>query len=122
MNLTAKDLTPGERLLLDRRRMPFMTQRAAADSYGVPTHHYIAWEADAEHLKPGAVPRVKLGPLRPHEIALICRRRAGWTQADVGAEIGRSAYWVARMERGEVDPAPLVEYWAAWPSLWAVEA
>lgn len=52
-----------------------------------------------------------LGRLAQHEVCFILRRRAGLTQREVAAQLGRSTRWVTMMEIGE---APIRELWEFW--------
>lgn len=99
------ELTRGDRLCIERRRLG-ETQRQAARRWGVTYHQYSAWECDAE---PG--PAVKIGSVRPHERALVYRRRAKMTQAKVAADLGVCVFTLRKMEQGERDPTDLLAYW-----------
>ena len=106
--LNTRDLTPGERLILDRRREG-MTKAATAAAYGVTLYRYSQWEAGTWSEE---IPTPSLGRLAVHESSHIQRRRAGLSVVDFAKAIGTSAWWVTRMEAGTAPPDRLVEFWA----------
>ncbi len=100
------DLTPAERILIDRRRRK-ETQHEAAKRYAVCLTTYTQWER-------GEVPcphKPPLYQLRAHERCLIQRRRSQITQAEIADKLGRSRRWVTLMERGAVPSMELEEFW-----------
>lgn len=107
--LNAKDLTNGERLLIDRRRSG-ETKAAAAKWYAVSLYRYTQWEADlGDGLKD--VPSPSLGRLAFYEESFVLRRRLGLTLKQFGARIGTSAHWVTRMESGTAPDDRLRDFW-----------
>lgn len=99
--------TRGESLLLERRRKA-ENQLQAAARYGVHVDTYRAWETDE---RPEDVPQYNAGHLKPHEVCLLRRRRAGKTQLEVAAAIGMTRLWVMKMELGEAPIDRLKGYW-----------
>lgn len=102
--------TRGESLLLERRRKA-ENQLEAAARYGVHVDTYRAWETDE---RPKDVPHYNAGHLKPHEVCLLRRRRAGKTQREVAAAIGMTRLWVMKMELGEASIDRLKGYWETW--------
>jgi transcriptional regulator with XRE-family HTH domain len=102
-----RDLTRGERLLLERRRHG-ESQRAAADRHGVSRYRYRRWEADED-----AGPRVALERLRAYERCFLQRRREGLRLAELAHEAGLSRWWLCQMEYGAAPAGRLVRFWAA---------
>lgn len=91
-------LSPGERLLIWRKRAG-MSQHKMAEWHGMSRTHYGKIERDqVEHIL-----MVSLGLILPHEEAMILRRRAGETQKQVAERIGMSRHWVSKMETGQTD-------------------
>lgn len=107
MLVKASQLTRGSKLWLERRRRK-ENQTQAAKRHKVKVLEYRAWEQDK--LKG---PVVKVGKLLPYEQCALRRREEEFTIAELADEVGCCRYWVHRMERGEVDPQPLLDYWAA---------
>lgn len=99
--------TRGESLLLERRRKA-ENQLEAAARYGVHVDTYRAWETDE---RPEDVPHYNAGHMKPHEVCLLRRRRAGLTQREVAAAIGMTRLWVMKMELGEASIDRLKGYW-----------
>lgn len=93
------DLTPGEKLLINRRRVG-MSQSDAAAKHGVPWGVYGRWERDQETSR--RVPRVAVGRLKLHEQCMVARLRKGYSQRDLAKRLKLSTFWVRRMERGEI--------------------
>lgn len=106
MNLS--DLSAGEKLTLERRRVG-RSQREAAAAYGVSLYRYRAWEEDRE----GDQPTVHLGRLRPWERCYILRCRAGIPLKDAPARMGVTRWWLCQMEYGRAPLSPaLLQFWA----------
>jgi len=105
--LTSKELTDGEKLFLDRRRLG-ESQSVAAERVGTSLFNYRRLEK-APELSSGKQP--KLGRITKAESCVIYRRRSGMTTQAVADAVGYCRWWVFRMENGQVDPAPLLEYW-----------
>ena len=106
--LQASKLSPGQKLLIYRRRLG-ETQEEAASRLGMPESSYCCAELDRAHGWKIATPR--LGGLREHEKCLVFRLLHGMSQQEVADAIDRSRYWLGRMERGEVNSATLCRYW-----------
>lgn len=102
-------LTEGERLVVWRARQGH-SQDEAAYVKGVSRKTYGEWERDAR-----PIPRLKkasrIRRLETHERCMLYRRRAGRTQGEVAAELGRSRYWIGQMELGAQDCDELLWYW-----------
>ena len=107
MLVKASELSRGDKLWLDRRRRR-ENQATAAKRHRVSIVLYRSWERDDEH-----GPSVKVGKLAPHEECALVRREEEVTIAEVAEELGCCRYWVHKMEKGEVDPQDLLDYWAA---------
>lgn len=107
MSISARELTPAERLLLYRRRN-HLTQDQAAEDWAVNPWTYRMWEGGH---RTDDIPSPGLGALRDHEVCLIRRRRAGWTRDAVASMVGISNSWLTQMERGRIPCQPLVEFW-----------
>jgi DNA-binding XRE family transcriptional regulator len=102
------ELTRGDRLCIQRRRLD-ETQRQAALRHRVTYHIYSAWENDLP--APAQPPAVNIGRVAPHERALVYRRHAKVTQADVASDIGVCVFTLRKMERGERPCEDLLAYW-----------
>lgn len=103
--LEPHELTPGEALVLSRRRAD-MTQQEAADTFGASFDVYRSWEVGGVDC-----PKMQLGFLLLHEQCFVLRRRAGLRIADVARATGLSNAWVGECERGEV---PVSDQLVAW--------
>lgn len=99
--------TDAEQLFLHRRRTG-RSQRRAAKRAGVPVARYCGMELGTEVVAPEL--RVEVGA-QPHELAVLARRRRGWTQAQLAHRLRYCRFWVMRMETGQADPLPLLEHW-----------
>lgn len=99
-------LTKGESLLIWRRRLGF-NQIQAAGECNVQPDHYRDWEMD----KREDAPRRLLGQLKPHELCLILRRRAGKTQREIASALGCSRLWLIHIENGNAPVERLCDYW-----------
>lgn len=99
--------TKGESLLIWRRREG-LNQTRAAEEFGVHVDKYREWEADRS--LPDQ-PRKHLGQLKPHEVCVLYRRRAGLTQKEVAARVGCTRLWVIQMEDGSAPADRLREFW-----------
>lgn len=98
--------TPGERLLICRRRKNHGQVEEAAE-YGVHPDLYREWEAD----RGGEIPRVLPGELKPHEVCLLLRRRAKMTQNQLARLMKCTRLWVIQMENGDAPVDRLTTYW-----------
>lgn len=94
--LDLKDITCGEKLLIERRRL-HESQRAAAKRHGVSRYIYRRWELDEE-----AGPSTALQVLEFYEGCFLDRRREGVELRARASEIGVSSWWLCQMEHGEV--------------------
>ncbi len=103
--LQLKDITNGERLLLERRRHQ-QSQRQAASRHGVSRYRYRRWETDVED-----APRVPLQRLREYEACFLLRRRAGIPLHELAREAGVSRWWLCQMEYGNQPARRLLGYW-----------
>ena len=103
--ITAKELTNGERLLMQRRREG-LTLEGAAAACGVTLYRYNRWERDEEE-----GPRVAVGRLAFRVVSFILRRRAGASAADFARLLGVTAWWLRQMESGEASDDRLRSYW-----------
>lgn len=107
------ELTPGERLLVARRRSG-LSQIEMAEIYGVGLDKYRGWE---ENL--GDVPHVKgvhVRELPLEELCFLHRRRRGITLKQVATAFGKSPSWahgVARRGRSE-NLRKIVDYLLGW--------
>ncbi len=99
-------LSCGERLITDRRRRK-ETQTVAAKRLGTSSFIYGRWERDDE----GGPSIRSVRPLRMHEQCLLYRRRAGTSQGGVARQLGRSRWWINKMERGLEPCEELLSYW-----------
>ena len=90
------------------RRRKGLNQVQAASEYNVHPDRYREWEADR---RTEDQPRRHLGELKPHELCLLARRRAGLTQRQVAEAIGTTRLWVIKMEEGAAPVERLREYW-----------
>lgn len=63
----------------------------------------------------GSIPakRLKIGRITENERCVLMRRRAGYTQRQVGKDLGFCRWWINQMESGKVDCTPLTTYWNA---------
>jgi transcriptional regulator with XRE-family HTH domain len=101
-----RPLTPGESLLVARRRAG-LSQQALGGIYGVGAGRVKKWEDDRSD-----VPPVSLGQIEAREWCFILRRREGLTHHQVAEQLGLKAKWVHRAERGErANAAPLILFW-----------
>lgn len=105
--LTAKDLTKGERLLLERRRAE-ETKPEAAARHGVSFYRYDRWERDIDN----EAPRVAVGVLEFREVSLIRGQRAGASVRDFAELVGVSPWWLTQIETGQVSDERIRSFWA----------
>lgn len=103
---TVVKLTPGEALLIARRRVGY-NQLQTAQMYGVPSDLYRAWEMDR---RPDG-PRIDVGEPKDYELCTVARRRAGLKQRELAAALGVSRIWVHMMETGTAPADRLREHW-----------
>lgn len=101
------DLSPGERLLLWRRRAE-LTWYESAKRFDVTIKKYRMWEED--RLSDGPeIPRLR--KVQDHEACYLLRRRTGLHQDQLAEEVGVSRVWLNRMENGQENCSRLVDYW-----------
>lgn len=100
-------LTPGELLVLHRRRLG-ESQTEAAKRLGVGRKLCALWEIDAKEYI-GALPDIDA--VADHEVVFILRRRSGKSRADMVKAVGINRTWLTAMERGDMDCSPLKDYW-----------
>jgi len=106
--LRTRDLTRGEKLYVKRNRLG-ITQLEMSVSMGVVPAQYRAMEQDVEGSE---APYITLGAsLEPRESYTIMRRRAGYSRAELAEEIGVSAFWLRKMEKGLAPIKRLADYW-----------
>jgi DNA-binding XRE family transcriptional regulator len=99
-------LSCGERLITDRRRRK-ETQASAAKRLDTTPFIYGRWERDDDD-----GPSIRsVRPLQMYERCLLYRRRAGTSQEKVARQLGRSRWWINKMERGLVPCEELLSYW-----------
>lgn len=104
--INVKDLSPGERLILLRRRTG-ATQAEEAEEHGVSLLRYRRWEKDEIE----GAPKVPLGKLKPGEIAFVLRRRKGLSLRAAADEMGVCPWWLRQMETGQVNQKRLLDFW-----------
>lgn len=101
------DLTPGERLLIHRRRSG-ESQEAAARRLLMTRNTYGRLERDEET---NGVRIPEISELTIDEKCLLVRRRAGRTQEDCADDIGVTRFWFNQMETGKVPCDDLADFW-----------
>lgn len=105
--LATSEVTPGERLLIERRRAG-QNQTEAAASYDLSEWQYRQCEADRSN----AIPVTPIGRLQAHESCMLMRRRAGMKRTELAVQVGISGWWLTRMERGQIPADRLVAFWS----------
>lgn len=101
-------LTPGENLLLWRRRLNW-NQSTAAKYFNCSLFTYKMAEYDkAKNFKYG---KANLDELHPWERCLIYRKRSRLSQPTIAKKIGIGRYWLRLQEKGTVPCARLLEFW-----------
>ena len=103
MNL--RDLTKGERLLIDRRRRG-ESQAEAAERLGLSVYAYRRFEEDVAEGPTADVEALELG-----EACYLERRREGLPASWVAERVGVSRWWLTQMERGREDADRLGAWW-----------
>ncbi len=102
------DLTPGETLILWRKRRKW-NQEKAAKHYKVSVFDYKLAEYDvAQEFK---YRRIELKEVKDHERCFIYRRRFGMTQAEVAPKVGIGKYWLRELELGKAPCSRLLTWW-----------
>ncbi len=121
MSIHSTKLTPGERLLIQRRR-DWVSQDTAARELGVSTSTYRRYEADEYgiadtpyvqlHRRGRAITCKGANPtLSPAEECLIIRRRFEVTQSMIAWHIGKSRWYVNMVENGHLPADRLLEFY-----------
>ena len=102
-------LTPGEAMLINRRRLGETQSQAAKRLVLTDRKSYGNTERGYDGQEPGG----KLIPvcLRSSEWCLILRRRANLSQATVAKRAGLSRFTVIQIEGGKVNYHRLVAFW-----------
>lgn len=101
-------LSPGEKLLIWRRRMDW-NQAEAAGHFNVSIFAYVLAEYDKkEDFKYKKNIQITL---RDNEKCLIYRRRSKKTQSQVAKEAGICRNWLRMQEMGKVPCENLVRFW-----------
>jgi len=108
-SIDPRTLTKAERLEVSRRRAG-LTQHEAADLLGWTLDRY-KWAERGEAELQSAWPAPALGGITSAEECRLLRRRAGLTIAGLAAVSGLAARWIHHAEKGNRDPAALLEYW-----------
>lgn len=108
LDLTTKDLSIGEHLLIWRRRYG-MTQPEAASFLAIGLNSYKKIERQDTKCRLTEMPY--LGDLYSYEICFILRRRSGLTIPKCAEQAGISRYWYNLMEQGKASPETLIRYW-----------
>lgn len=108
-------MTRSESLLIWRRRKEW-TQFQAAKELKMPVDRYRDFENDRKNVKDNwqEIPtnqELAIGELKPFEVCLLLRKRAGLLQREVAAAIGVTRLWVIRMEEGKENASRLRDYW-----------
>lgn len=103
--MNIKDLTRGERVLLQRRRAG-QSQRDAAEGHKVSLYCYRRWEVDEDE-----TPEVVLNNLLGFEACFFRRRRAGMSLKFLAEAMRVSRWWLCQMEHGRATTDQLIKYW-----------
>lgn len=106
-----RDLKPGEKLRVWRRRLK-LTRSGAAELL----KRSVNWIGEVERdnrpeVALGDIPWTGQRDLKPHEKCAIYRLRSGITQGKIADSLQCSRLWVNKMERGEVNCDDLLWYW-----------
>lgn len=109
--LLVRDLRPGERLLIDRRRRG-ETRSEAAQRFGVSLSRYARWEGLGRGLSDTG-PEPALGRLEPWEAAFLLRRRARVGVLETALALGVSPWRVEQTEAGVAGGGALLAAWAS---------
>lgn len=109
MFVKTSELTRGQRLRIERRRLK-QTQVEAASRYKVAVNIYRGWEHDDSVGHPS--PNVSLGKLMTYEQCWVLRQRTDKTLEVLSSEIGISRWWLTQMEAGDAPVKRLRIYWA----------
>jgi len=105
--LNIEDLTAGERLFLQRRRLG-EDQKTAAKKHGVGFIHYGQSERInrffPKHIEP-------ITEVKDYEWCVIVRRRKKLKQRELAEELKVCKLWLLKMETGQIQATRLVQYW-----------
>lgn len=101
-------LTPGERLLLLRRRLG-LSQVERAECFGVTLYGYRAWEAGTKQPPARVVP--KFDKLHDYEACYVLRRRRGLALQDLATQLGMTSNWLCEIEHGRQPATKLLAHW-----------
>lgn len=101
-------LSPGEALLVWRRRMGW-NQIEAAEHFGVSLFKYKLAEYDKAEDFPYRS-NLKI-TLKPHEKCLLYRKRSGKTQPEAAHDFGMGRFWLRLQEKGEIACDRLLAHW-----------
>ena len=111
--LSVTDLTVGENLALQRRRLG-VTQDRMAELLGLGRDVYRSYERDADRKwrqgPPIELPLLDEGELAPEETIHILRMRLGWTLDDAAEAMGRSRATYVNIESGGRTTARWADY------------
>ncbi len=102
------NLTPAEKMKLDRRRRG-ESQQEAAERWGVTLYRYR--EAEAGRRSESKI-RPRFTVVRDYEACLVLRTRRGDSVAALAKEMGISRWWLTQIERGKQPADELVRYWS----------
>lgn len=108
-----RDLAPimkSDAIVLWRRRLGW-SQTRMAHELGVSMRKLTGWEYREQADSPDY--RKALYPLKDHEVAFLYRRHCGVSVNELALDLGCTAYWVTRIERGRepTHVGRLLEYW-----------
>lgn len=105
-----EDLAYKEKMYLDRRRRRIKfwgCERRYAKVLGVPWEKYLL-------LRDGRSvdgPPIELGEIKPHEVLIVRRLRAGLTVKALAKILGWKVQYIDRMESGRRLPTALRRFW-----------
>lgn len=111
------NMTNGERLELDRRRLDW-TQAQMAKFFGVATSRYRRWESDKEETD--VAPALGI-MLHAGEWCFLMRRRAGLTLKQLQAKTSLTTRWLRKTERCHTTGRGARTLVACWRKIQAVE-
>ena len=108
MLIKSSELTKGEKLLMERRRLG-LTQSAMAKKMKVSLYVYRRWETDSVE----DAPSVNIGRLTDYEQCYLMRKRSGNSLQETANKLQVCRWWLCQMERGEAPIDRLIKFWAA---------
>ena len=100
------DITPGEKLLIERNRRN-ETQQQAAERMGIKRISYGKLERDSEEPEAPKVGMLLFG----YERCIIYRIRKKLTQIEIAKQLNYSRYTVNKIENGKTNATRLVDFW-----------